>query len=195
MRFPPRAAIPLGRLRRARPPCSHRAPAMATRSEAPKLRNVLSSLDPRRLQLILAALPIAHELYDANNERFISIRLELLALYGDEASPKLLNAEFPARANHARSARSVGDGLARCLIKLIAAAKAAQLCGPATRVEAATTQHDELIRLRDTELEGSMKLPHRLRARAMSFCSCPDAATGARCSRMPRCRWHTPPSW
>ena len=67
---------------------------MAAPAAVPKLCNVLSPLDAKTMRLIREALPIAQELYEADNARFDPLRSQLLALYGDDAAPKLLGPQL-----------------------------------------------------------------------------------------------------
>ena len=85
----------------AQPPSSLPAPTMAAAATAPKMRNVLASLDQQTLQLIIEALPIAQGLHAADNLRFAPLRQELLGLYGDDAAPNLLSPALLPCANRA----------------------------------------------------------------------------------------------
>ena len=131
---------------------------MAAPAAAPKLCNVLSPLDSNTLKLIRNALPIAQELYEADNERFAALRLKLLTLYGDDAAPKLLDIQLLGCANEARAARLVDESFVLGIIMLMAAAKASTLRDPATRAEAATAQHEVLINSLTEELEAGAGL-------------------------------------
>ena len=118
---------------------------MAAPAAAPKLCNVLSPLDATTMRLIREALPIAQELYEADNLRFDPLRAELLSLYGDDAAPQLREPRLLDVAMKARDARLVDESFVLALVKLMAAAKASDLRAPATRVPTARAQHEALI--------------------------------------------------
>ena len=131
---------------------------MAAPAAVPKLCNVLSPLDAKTMRLIREALPIAQELYEADNLRFDPLRADLLSLYGDDAAPQLREPRLLDVAIKARDARLVDESFVGALIKLLAAAKASDLRAPATRVPTARAQHEALICQLTAEFEEQLGL-------------------------------------
>ena len=145
-----------GRSPSAHPSSSLPAPTMAAAAPAPQYSNVLASLDPQTLKLIIQALPIAQELHLADVQRFAPRRHELLQLYGDEAAPNLLDPELLRCAKSARDERLVDESFMLALIDKIAAAKAARL---PLRTDAPMPLHENAVRTHRQELRASLELP------------------------------------
>ena len=129
---------------------------MAAAAPAQRYCNVLASLEPQTLQLIIQALPIAQELFMADNQRFAPRRQELLQLYGDEAAPNLLEPELLRCAKAARDERLVDESFLTALIDKVAAARAARL---PPRTDAPMPLHENAVRKHKQELRASLELP------------------------------------
>ena len=129
---------------------------MAAAATAPKMCNVLASLDQPTLQLIIEALPIAQDLHAADNLRFAQRRQELLGLYGDDAAPNLLSPALLPCANSARDERLVDESFAHALIDTMASAQAAQL---PTGAAGAPALHENAVRAHRRRLRESLELP------------------------------------
>ena len=127
-------------------------------AEAPASRRSLHSLDPETKQLLAQAPPLAMELHTKENLRFDPLRQELLALYGDEAAPNLLDPRLLQCAGRARDARLVSDSFLYSLIDWVAMAKAAEL---PPRTAAAKARHEDHVRAQRSELLASVGLPRQ----------------------------------
>ena len=129
---------------------------MAAAATAPKMRNVLASLDQQTLQLIIDALPIAQGLHAADNLRFAPLRQELLGLYGDDDAPNLLSPALLPCASRAREERLVDESFVHTLIDTMASAQAAQL---QARTAEAPALHENVVRAHRRKLHESLELP------------------------------------